>query len=65
MYQIKFIKANRFITNLANWLQGKNIVKGATQVNGGFLKLIFCMFERSQKKHNSLDCDKCLWNIFH
>jgi hypothetical protein len=25
-------------------------------VNGHFLKLHFCMFERSQMKHDSLDC---------
>jgi len=35
---------------------GKIIVKGATQVNGHFFKLHFCMFERSQNKHNNLDC---------
>ncbi len=35
---------------------GKNRVKGATQVNGHFFKLHFCMLERSQVKHNSLDC---------
>jgi hypothetical protein len=35
---------------------GKNKIKGTTQVNGHFLKLHFLMFERSQVKHNSLDC---------
>jgi hypothetical protein len=34
----------------------KIIVKGATQVIGHSLKLQFCMFERSQGKHNSVDC---------
>jgi len=34
---------------------GKNIIKGATQVSGHSLKLHYCMFERSQVKHNSLD----------
>jgi hypothetical protein len=34
---------------------GKNIVKGATQVSGHSLKLHFCMFEKSQGKHNKLD----------
>jgi hypothetical protein len=34
----------------------KNIFKGATQVKGHFLKLHFYMFERSQMKHNGLDC---------
>jgi hypothetical protein len=34
----------------------KNIIKGATQVSEHSLKLDFCMFERSQMKHNSLDC---------
>jgi hypothetical protein len=34
---------------------GKIIIKGATQVNGHPLKLYFCMFEKSQGKHNSLD----------
>jgi hypothetical protein len=33
----------------------KNIVEGATQVSGHSLKLHFCMFERSQGEHNSLD----------
>jgi hypothetical protein len=36
--------------------RGKNIVKRATQVHGHSLKLNFCLFERSQGKHNSLDC---------
>jgi len=65
VYQKKFIKANRFIINLTNWLQGKNTIKGATQVSGDFLKLNFYMFERLQKKHNILDFHKCFWNIFH
>jgi hypothetical protein len=43
----------------------KNIVKGDTQVSGHSLKLHFCMFERSQGKHNSLNCHKKNWNIFH
>jgi hypothetical protein len=43
---------------------GKNMVKGATQVSGHFLKLHFCMFERSQMKHNNLDCHNFLGNIF-
>jgi hypothetical protein len=34
----------------------KNTIKGTTQVNGHSLKLHFYMFERSQSKHNSLDC---------
>jgi hypothetical protein len=46
-------------------MEGKNIVKGATKVSGHFLKLHFCMFERSQMKHNNLDCHNCFWNIFH
>ncbi len=37
---------------------GKNTVKGAPQVSGHFFKLHFCMFERSQRKHNNLDCHK-------
>jgi hypothetical protein len=36
--------------------KGKNTINGATQVSGHSLKLHFCMFERSQVKHNSLDC---------
>jgi len=44
---------------------GKIIVKGATQVNGHSLKLHFCMFEKSQGKHNGLDCHNFFWNIFH
>jgi hypothetical protein len=45
---------------------GKNKAKGATQVNGHFFKLHFCMFERSQMKHDSLDCHdflECLSSI--
>jgi hypothetical protein len=34
-------------------------------MSGHSLKLHFCMFERSQGKHNNLDCHKCFWNIFH
>jgi len=34
----------------------KNIVKKATLVHRHSLKLHFLMFERSQGKHNSLDC---------
>jgi hypothetical protein len=44
---------------------GKIIIKGATQVNGHSLKLHFFMFEKSQGKHNSLDCHNFFWNIFH
>jgi hypothetical protein len=44
---------------------GKIIVKGATQVSGHSLKLNFYMFEKSQEKHNSLNCHKVFWNIFH
>jgi hypothetical protein len=43
---------------------GKNIVKGATQVNE-LLKIIFLMFKISQKKCISLDCYNFFWNIFH
>jgi hypothetical protein len=32
-------------------------------VNGHSSKLHFFMFERSQGKHNSLDCHKCFWDI--
>jgi hypothetical protein len=35
---------------------GKNIIKGATQMNGHSLKLHYYMFERSQVKDNNLDC---------
>jgi len=41
------------------------MVKGATQVSGHYLKLHFCTFERSQVKHNSLDCHKNFKSIFH
>jgi hypothetical protein len=41
----------------------KNAVKWITQVNGHSLKLQFYMFERSQVKHNSLDCHK-IFGIF-
>jgi len=34
---------------------GKIIIKGAIQVSGHSLKLHFCMFERSQMKHNNLN----------
>jgi hypothetical protein len=34
-------------------------------MNGHFFKLHFCMFETSQGKHNSLDCNNFLGNIFH
>jgi len=44
---------------------GKIIVNGTTQVSGHSLKLHFCMFERSQGKHNSLDCHNFFGNMFH
>jgi hypothetical protein len=44
---------------------GKNTIKRVTQVNGHFLRLHFCMFKKSQVKHNSLECRNFLWNIFH
>jgi hypothetical protein len=43
----------------------KITVKGATQVSGHSLKLHYHMFEKSQDKHNSLNCHKVSWNIFH
>jgi hypothetical protein len=44
---------------------GKNMVKGATQIlNGQCLKLHFCMFEKSQEKHNSLGYHNFFENIF-
>jgi hypothetical protein len=43
---------------------GKITIKRATQVNGHSLKLHFCMFERSQGKHNSLDCHECFLEYF-
>jgi len=43
----------------------KIIVKGATQKSGHSLKLHFCMFERSQGKHNNLNCHNFFGNIFH
>ncbi len=33
-------------------------------MNGHSLKQDFYMFEKSQGKHNSLDCYKSFWNIF-
>jgi hypothetical protein len=42
---------------------GKNTIKGFTQVNVHSLKLHFCMFERSQVKHNNLDYHFFLKNI--
>jgi len=44
---------------------GKITIKGATQVNGHSLNLHFYMFEKSQRKHYSLDCHNFFWNIFH
>jgi hypothetical protein len=44
---------------------GKNTIKEATQVSGHSLKLHFCMFERYEGKHNSLDYHDFFWNIFH
>jgi hypothetical protein len=33
-------------------------------MNGHSFKLYFCMFERSQVKHNSLDCHNVFWKYF-
>jgi hypothetical protein len=38
--------------------EGKITIKGLTQMSGHCLKLHLCRFERSQWKHNSLDCHK-------
>jgi hypothetical protein len=43
---------------------GKIIINGAIQVIEHSLNL-HCIFEKSQRKHNSLDCHKFLGNIFH
>ncbi len=45
--------------------KGKIIIKETTQVSGHSLKLHICMFERSQGKHNNLNCRKKIWIIFH
>jgi hypothetical protein len=42
---------------------GKNVVKRAIQVSGHSFKLHFCMFERSQGKHEIWNIISC-WNIF-
>jgi len=44
---------------------GKITVKGAIQMSGHFFKLHFCMFEKSQRKLNILDCNNFFGNIFH
>jgi hypothetical protein len=55
---------------------GKNIVKGATQVNEHSLKLHFCMFEISQMKYIvwivifvlgifSIDCKIYMLKVWH
>jgi hypothetical protein len=44
---------------------GKITVKTTAQVSGHSLKLHFCMFEKSQGKHNSLDCHNFFWIVFH
>jgi len=44
---------------------GKNTIKRATQVSKhSSLKLNFCIFERSQVKHNNLDCNNCFGIFF-
>jgi len=42
---------------------GKIIVKRTIQVSEHSLNLHFCIFERSQRKHNNLDCHK-VFGIF-
>jgi hypothetical protein len=55
---IKIAQGNLNYTCKYNEPKGKIIANRATQVSGHSLKLYFCMFERSQGKHNSLDCHK-------
>jgi hypothetical protein len=43
----------------------KKTIKGTTQISEYSLKPHFLIFERSQVKHNSLDCHHVFWNIFH
>jgi len=45
--------------------KGKNTMKGIPQVSAHFFRWHFCMFEKSQMKHNSLDCHNLFGNIFH
>jgi hypothetical protein len=40
------VESTRIISTMQQ--EGKNTIKGATQASGHFLKLHFCMFERSQ-----------------
>jgi hypothetical protein len=54
----KMNKGQKFTSSLGN------IVKGATQVNGYSLNLHFCVFEKSQGKHNSLDYHFFFGEIF-
>jgi len=44
---------------------GKIIIKGTTQMNRHSLKLQFFVFEKSQGKHNNLDCHNAFGIIFH
>jgi hypothetical protein len=68
-----FVTITIVITSIKNALNGglnntyvsENKVKVATQMSEHFLKLHFCMFERSQMKYNSLDCHNFFRNIFH
>jgi hypothetical protein len=46
-------------------LMGKIIIKGTTQMSQHYLKLQFCMFEKSQGKHNNKDCRNNFKIIFH
>jgi len=46
------------VIGVTTWV--KTYSKEPPKVNGHYLKLHFCMFEKSQMKHNSLDCH----NIF-
>jgi hypothetical protein len=67
MLEIYFSKTKHRVLQSYSWIYsclGKIIVKGVTQVSGYSLKLLFCMFKRSQGRHNSVEGHNLFWNIF-
>jgi hypothetical protein len=53
-------KCNIIIIKLRESCWGKNKIKGTTKMSEHSIKLHFYMFEKSQVKHNNVDCHKFL-----
>jgi hypothetical protein len=61
----KHLQKNESIISKIKNTRVKKIVKGATKVSGHFFKLYLFIFENSQEKQSSLDCQYGFSNRLH